>query len=291
MAGKYTLGGAYYMWLAFMDVNGYPVGQNSAPDTKVNGTVYAPYVVEGFVTVTSPTPTYTVLKRRAGQRTTGSAVIGIEDYSSFALTLSDMDETFNAMIRKAAVDAALATNTTISPANLGQKRFPRFVAGFIGGGLDDDSNTVRVTLIYNNVQIRGGWPGINAISGEQTNPNPLEYTLDLSLSTRTGLGYLYSATALAVEDNEDGAVLLRNQNYGYMLNTYIDDGSATSFTLSHRPAVNEHAGATNYFTKNGVTNHTGVSNVNTTTAVVTNTAGAASDIWVATFAVDRLIAA
>lgn len=290
MAGKYTLGGAYYMWLAFMDTNGYPVGQNSTPDTKSNGTVYAPYVVEGFVRIGAPTPTYTTLKRRAGQRTTGTAVIGVEDYGNIPLTLSDHDETFSNMIRKVAPDASLATNTTITAPNLGQKRFPRFVAGFIGGGLDDDGNTVRLTHIYNNVQIRGGWPGVEEVQGEQTNPFPLEFTIDLSMSSRTGLGYLYSATALAVEDNEDGGILLRNASYGYLINTYIDDGSATTFTLSHKPASSDNAGATNYFTKNGVTNHANVSGLSTSTGATTHTAGSATDIWVVGFAIDRLIA-
>lgn len=286
MAGKYVLAGAYRMWIAKKTLAGYPMGQLANPEAPVNNTVYAPYIVEGFVSVGAPTQSYDKITRRVGQRVTGSAVLGVSDYGSFPLTLSDYDETFHALISDTSLDTTLATAVTISAANFGQTDFPRFVVGFVGGGLDDDGNTVRVTAIYNNVQITKVMPTISEVSGEVTNSNPLEYTVDVSLSTRTGLGYLYSATSLAVQDNEDGAIILRHPTYGYLINTYIDDGIDTGIFMSHKPTVSEHAGATNIFTKNGVTAHASVGGVNVSTSELTITAGTAADIWVMTFATD-----
>lgn len=140
-----------------------------------------------------------------------------------------------------------------------------------------------LTWIYNNVQITNAIPGVS--QGDGVNPNPLAFTVIPRSSTRTALGYLYSATGLTVYNNSDIAVGLRYTS-PFSITTYIDDNAATSFATGYRPVSSDHAGAVNFFTTNGVTSHANVSGFSTTTGATTHTASTAADIWVATYATD-----
>ncbi len=283
VASAGMIAGAYRAQICFRDSNGYPKGQDSTPDAVTNGATMSPYLIPGFVEVGAPTPTRQIAQRRAGQTVTGQKALGVSDLGNFPLTLSDYDETFNAMIGESSVDVSLATEVAMSAPNALNPDPPGMILLLSMGFQTVAGVDQYLTYIYNNVQITNTIPGVTQADG--VNPNPLQYTVIVRSSPRTALGYLYSATGLAVYNNTDIAVCLRYTS-PFSITTYIDDASATSFVTGYRPVSADHAGAVNYFTKNGATSHANVSGFSTTTGATTHTAGSAADIWVATYATD-----
>lgn len=276
------IAGFYRAWVAYRNSSGYPMGQDASPNTVSNGEVKHPYLIPGMVDVGAPTPTRAIAQRRAGQVVTGQKALGTTDLGNFSFTLADYDETFHNMVTGATIDTALATDVAITAPNALNPDPPSLVLGLSMGFQRVDGTDEYLTWIYGNVQITAP-AGVGATQNDGVNPNPLQYTVIPRSTTRTPMGYLYSATALAVYNNADIAVGLR-YTYPFCLSTYIDDGSATTFAVGYRPVSSDNAGVVNMFTKNGVQNHTGVSGFSVTTGATTHTAGSAADIWVATYA-------
>jgi hypothetical protein len=272
------IAGFYDGWVWFRDSNGYPMGTLSTPDAPVVNTVYTPFRLPGPVEVTPPTISRETATSKGGQRIRNKRVLGVNDISDFTFTLSDYSETFNAMISGTTVDVTTLTNVATTAPNTGLTEPPQMGIAFAIGYQTDDGDNQTLTFMFHNVQISNSIPKGSQAGGE--NPNPLQYTVTPTRSSRTALGHLYSTTALNVTDDKDILSIYRHE-YPLFLTTYVANGAATTFTLPYLPISNDATGAaTNSLTKLGAI--TAVTSVNIATGVVTLTgAGTTGDIWVA----------
>lgn len=274
------ISGFYHAQIAFRDSAGYPMGQDSSPDTVTDGETKHAYKLTGPVEATAPTPTREIATFRGGQKVLGQRATGVTDFGTFDLTLSAYDETFNAYISGSTVDVTTASELAQTAPNTLNPDPPQLFLLLTMGFQDTAGTNKFITYIYPNVQIYPAVAGITQAGGE--NPNALTYTVVPSISTRSASGHLFSALGLNLTDNREIVYAVR-YNAPVSITTYIQAAAATSFVLGYRPVSNDAGGTINVFTTNGVTSHANVSGVDTTTGVVTITAATASDKWVALY--------
>lgn len=267
--------GFYLAQIAILDSNNYPMGTLTTPDSPVNGTVYSPYVIPAVVEYREPTPTYVEASSYAGMKHRGRRSHGVSDFGVGQLILSEFDDTFDALVMEYTVDTTLASSLRITARNAQRVQSRRFALWLTGGATDSNSTPNFITFCLGNVYFNR--QGVNLSQGGGQNPNNLTYDIVQNVSTRSPLGQLYSASALAVDGNADTMVAIRAAQ-PVTFTTYVDDGSATSIVVPYAPYYTEHAGAYNIFTKNGSTNHSNVSGISSATLTVT--AGTAADKWV-----------
>lgn len=274
------IAGMYHAWAAFRDSNGYPMGQDSTPDTKTAPSTLSPYKIPGIVEIGAPEMAVEVATRKAGQTIKGKRVLGISDIGSYPMTLSDYDETLHAMVTASLVDTTTMSGWTMTSPNSRNARRPQLIMGFSVGFTADDGSDQMMTWIYHNLQVSPALPGGSQKSGE--NPNPLQFSLTPSSSQRTGIGRLYSAMGFDVVEDSDICIAIRHTD-AIFVTTFIKDAVATSFTLPYLPTSNDATGAANNsITNNGAT--LAVTSVSTSTGLVTLTAaGVANDIVVMAF--------
>lgn len=275
------LAGFYYAQIMFRDTNGYPVGANATPNSKANGTVYNAYKLTGPVNVTAPTPTRENATFRGGMAILGQRALGTTDFGTFEMTLSAYDEVFESYVTGATNDVTNAgTENVLGANNTENLALPQFHLVLTAGWQDDTGTNRYMNWMYPNVQIAPGQISVTQDGG--VNPNPVQYTVIPSSSTRTTLGYLFSATGVGITNNRDIVSRWRT-DYPVTFATYVDDGADTSITTAYRPATSDVDGSRNVYTKNGVDNKANISAFSTTTAATTHTAGTAGDIWVISY--------
>lgn len=283
MAAVATAGhvaGFYHAQIAFRSNAGYPMGADSSPNTVAAGETKHAYKLTGPVEVTAPQVTRELATFRGGQVILGQRAMGVSDFGTFELTLSAFDETFNAYISGSTVDVTTVTELAQYAPNSLNPALPQFFLLLTAGFQDTSGANKYVTYVYPNVQISPAIAGATQDGGE--NPGAVTYTVTPSASTRAACGHLFSALGMNVTDNREIVYAIR-YDAPLTITTYIQETSVTTFTLGYRPLSDEHAGAINSFTTNGVTSHANVSAVNTTTGAVTITAATANDVWVALY--------
>lgn len=275
------LAGFYYAQIMFRDTNGYPVGSNSTPNSKTNGTVYNAYKLTGPVNVTAPTPTRELATFRGGMAILGQRALGTTDFGTFDLTLSAYDEVFESYVTGAVNDATNAgTENIFSASNTENLNLPQFHLVLTAGWQDSTGTNRYMNWMYPNVQIAPGQISVTQDGG--VNPNPVQYTVIPSSSTRTTLGYLFSATTVGITNDRDIVSRWRT-DYPVTFATYIDDGADTSVTTAYKPATSDVDGSRNVYTKNGVDNKANISAFSTSTGATTHTAGSATDVWIISY--------
>lgn len=260
---------------AFRDSNGYAKGVNTAPDTVVAGTVYGAYLYNKHISIGGATAQYETRLGRAGGKLWVKKVTGITDLSNFALAFSGQDTSLEAYFKGLTLDSttvstAIATVPTEVPEVL-----PSFVSVHHIEYDNADGSSEWLSLFYLNAQFTDtGGLGAGQAGGE--NPNPLAYEGVPNYSTRTAWGQLWSANANQDVTDDRAASQAIYSDWRYAIATYIDDGAATEYTLPYLPASST---VGNHFVfKNGTA--TAPSAVNTSTGVVTITAGSSGDVWV-----------
>jgi hypothetical protein len=286
MAATATTGmvaGFYHGWVWYRDSNGYPMGTLSTPDSPSTDTVYTPFILPGPVEVTPPTISRETAYSKGGQAIRNKRVLGVNDISDFTFTLSDYSETFNAMVGKTTVDVTTLTNVATTAPNVGLKEPPQMGIAFAIGYQTEAGDNQFLTYYFHNVQISNSIPQGSQSGGE--NPNPLQYTVTPTRSTRTALGVLYSATALAVTDDSDIMSIYRHE-YPFFVSTWVADGTEVDFSTAYLPVDDDNTGtATNSFALNGTV--TAVTSFATATGLCTISAhGSSGDIWVVGFPTD-----
>lgn len=282
-ADKGMIAGAYYMQIAFRNSDGLPMGTQTAPNSVVNGTTTHAYKVKGFVEVTAPGVSYSVANRRAGQKLLGKKQLGLSELGTFDITLSDYDEQFRAYVTGGTVDTTTASANTITAPNSYLSVKPQFVLVLTLGFQNDSGTDEYINIFYPNVTFSDAFPSGN--QGDGDNPNALTYTVTPSASSNTGFGFTFANSALAVQDNSDIQTVVRAAK-PIALTTYVDDGSATSFTVGYKPTSSAVDGSTNMFTVDGADGSDDVSAFSTTTGATTHTAQTAGDVWVAAYYTD-----
>lgn len=273
--------GFYLMQVAILDSENYPMGTLVTPNSPVNGTVYSPLVVEAPVEFAPPSPTYADAFSYAGQKLRGRRPFGATDYGIGTITLSEFDDVFDALVMGYTLDTATATAARIRATNAGRIQQRRFMVALTGGAVPEDSAVMYETTVLLNVYFQRQPFGMNQGTGQ--NPNNVTYNVYANTSNRTPWGQLLSAATVAVDGDSDTEFGFYH-DAPYMFTTYVDDGSATSFTLPYTPSYTEVAGASNIFYKEGVDNKAQVSAINGTGNKTVNiTAGTAADKWVIWF--------
>mgnify|MGYP006972355314 CR=1 FL=1 len=270
--------GMYNMWVAMRDSNGYPVGSNPTPNTKVNGTVYNAYRVPYTVTYTPPQEQFDTADERYGQQMGLKRDLGVSSLGVGTIELSRFDEQLWALIKKTAVDVSTNTEIAAVSHNAGQGLGPDMILGLSIGADNDAGGSQFYTTVFHKCTLKGRMPGSKQDGG--TNQNPTTFDIVPSRSIRTGSGRLFSATGLQVVDNSDDFTMYRHP-YQLYLSTFVKDGVLTTFKPQFLPVYNDVTGTGhNSFTNNGVT--AAVTSFSTTTGIVTNTAaGVAGDIEIA----------
>lgn len=269
--------GFLYAQVMFRNSSGYPMGGDSTPNSVSNGDVKHAYKLTGTVTADIPQPTRNVATFYGGQGILGQIDLGISDFGTFNLQLSAYDETFTGYITGTTPDVTnVGTSNVLTAMNSTKTNLPQFILALTTYFQTIDGTNRYATLMFPSVTIAPAFPSLTQDAG--TNPQALTYVVTPTTSTRSPFGYPNSSLSLGLQDNKDIMYVWRTDN-PVTCTTYIDDGSSTSFVLGYRPTNSENAGAVNVITKNGAAAHASVSNINTTTGVVTNTAGSAADIW------------
>ena len=275
--------GLYTAYVAKRNSDGYAVGTAADPENLTAGASLAPYMISYPVSVASPDITRAIAKQFGGQKIINQRQLGTSDIGAFEIEVSAFDATFDALVTGGAVDTTTQTGWGgMSAPNVNAVETPEFVLAFQMTYTPESGSDKWLTMFYNNVQIAPG--GLGANQNDGVNPNTRTYTVSPSSSTRLATGRLYSATALNVEDDKDISFRVTDE-YRLHLFTYIDDGSTTTFTLPYLPKYSDATGAAeNSITRNGAT--LAVTSVNTTTGVVTFTAGTSGDIIIVVYPTD-----
>lgn len=282
-AEKGMVAGMYHAFIMKRDSNGYPMGQLADPNAPAVATVYPPYKIPGIVGWVPPIPASEIATRRGGQKVLGQRRLGISGLGQGQLTLSDYDETFLSLIGGSAVDVATHTENALSAMNSQAFDIPQMFLMLVAGFQNDAGTNKFLTGGYNNVQVDQVDTPMSQNAGD--NPNGPVFNVTPSTSLRTPTGMLFSATGMAVVDDKD--INWRNHNSsnrGLWVDTYIDDGIATTFALTYKPIDTDETGITNMITKNGVL--TAVTSIVLATGVVTITPGTSGDIWVVAYPTD-----
>jgi hypothetical protein len=257
------------------------MGQETDPDTVVDGTTTHAYLLENVIDFVPSAPTYPVVTDFGGQNVRSKTVLPASEFGTPTFSLSERDEEFESLfVKDNLIDSTYNTGRTITGGNFNQDTFPRTIVRF------HIRRTNAVTFLtewsvytYLNAQIRlTGEAGAAQVTGDATNPNPFTYSLDLSTSLRDVTGTLLSAMTLGLTGNID-AVTHHVASNPIHTTTYVDDNSAPSFILGYRPISTDATGAVeNNVSTNGT--QSSVTSIATTTGVVTRTATGASDIVV-----------
>ena len=280
--GAGHIAGIYTAQIMFRDANGYPMGNLKTPNSPSNGTVYNAYKLTGPVSFTAPEPTIETAEFKGGMDVLGALDLGIASLGTFQMTLSADDEVLRSYINGSTNDVTNAgTENVLSAPNSENLARPQFHLVLTTGFQTLDGTNRYQHWMYPNVTIREGSRSTSQDGG--TNPNPLTYTVTPSKSTRTTLGYLFSATGLGVTNNRDIVTYWRTNNL-MTFATYVDDGADTSVNVGYLPITSDVDGSNNVITKNGVDNKANISALSTTTGATTHTAGTAADIWVISYA-------
>lgn len=278
MADRFSYGFKYLL-VAKRDSNGYPMGQLATPNSPTVDTEYSALVLNTGISYTPPEPTIDTVSERGGGALRKKKQIGVNDFSDGSFVLSSSSDALQAMATGGVVDTATVSGWTQIPANDNAVPAPSLFLMFIGQTEDENGNEKWIHRVLPNAQIkRTGGSGLSQDAGE--NPNPVEYTITASNSSRGIDGRLFSAGAMAVEDDKELKYDIIADN-PLMLTTYVDDGSTGAANLPYKmSAATPVTGATspNSSTESGVT--AAVTSYNATSGAVALTAADSGDIWV-----------
>lgn len=284
-ASKYNNIAAWYFQVMKRDSNGYPIGVAADPENTTPNTTYSAYVVDGLVSYDPSIITYPIVTNQGGQKVISRTRVAATDYGTPVAQFSQRDETFEALVTNSAVDTATNTTRTIRGANANQQVWNDFMV-LVGiqvtnsetGFSEWDHYAVLNTEIAQTTNA-----GAAQITGDATNPNPLDYSLTPSLSLRDITGELISGLATSVNGGEDAITYFRTSN-PVAVSTFIADGAATTFTLPYLPISSDVTinASPNHATINGTV--TALSAVDTSTGQVTlSAAGTTGDIVVVSY--------
>lgn len=275
------LSGLYMGQIAILDEDDYPMGTLVTPDAPTHGTVYSPYVFFAVVEANFGNPTSENAQSYAGMSLRGRRPLGTTDYGVGTLTMSEMDDVFDALVMGYTLDATTATSARIRAKNAKRLQQRRFMVALTAGATPVNSANDFETIVLLNVYFDNAQYGVNQSGG--TNPNNVTYNMYVNASTRAPWGQLLSAATVAVDGDADTEMALNHAD-PYLFTTYVDDNSSATFTLPYSPSQTEVAGAHNIIFKEGVESKAQVSAINGTGNKTVNiTAGADFARWVLWF--------
>lgn len=234
---------AFYLQIAFRNSAGYPVGQTIS-GTMSNGATSSAYLVDGLIDLTPGVATNPRVTNQGGQKVISQTPLPANDYGSPTFQLSQRDEQLEAYLSDSLLDVSYNSEWMMRGANVTQEDFPNFTVIFSVQGTD--STTMAQWwdnyLFYNCRIVKTVEAGAGQVTGDVVNPNPFQYSLQLSLSTRHTTGTLLSAMTMGLNNNQDAYGHIRADN-PLGLTTYKDDNTTGTFTLGYRPVSAEVTGS------------------------------------------------
>ena len=270
--------GLYYITHAFRDSNGYPMGDLTTPDAPTADTAYHGVLLQNPVEYTPPEPSFLRAIDKGGQKIRGQKDMGVDDYGTGSIVLSEFNNTFHAHVTGGVVDSTQVSGWDAVGSNVNKVTKPSFFLMVTTKAYDYAAAAdVWSTWIYLNCQITPTFPGASQSDGE--NPNPVTYTIVPNTSTRDVSGELLSGTLMALEDNTD-LVIHRKTDYPLGLTTYKEHATVptNTYITGYRPQDSTVDDSSKLFTENGVviaaTSH------DTTTGVVVTSGNSTSSISV-----------
>lgn len=266
--------------MAYRDSDGYPIGVQSddvivAADDAAVGETYHAVTVNGYVSHTAPVKEIEYATDQSDGTNKGKVPMGITDYGTGEIELSEEDELALNMIRNARSDTTLNTAWTVTSGNDTSITSPAMILMFTDRVRNQKTGQFRYrNKIYHNATITVTTPSGASQSGG-VNPNNMTWSYDPSPSDRaSALGYLFSDTTLDVEEDNDTYSIVWSDN-PLSFTTYIGDGTTGTWETLYKPLFNNVTGdVRNTITKEGIKYP--VTSFVTSTAIITPAASVTS---------------
>jgi hypothetical protein len=278
-AANFSLLGKRFQ-IAYRDTDGYPIGVQEdgtivAADDAAIGETYNAVTVNGFVSFTAPVKEVEYATDQSDGTNKGKIPMGINDYGTGEIELSEEDELALNMIKNVSTDTTLNTSWRVTSGNDTSITSPSMIIMFSVLVRNQINGAARYkNLIYHNATITVTTPAGAGQTGG-TNPNNQTWSYDVAPSDRaSALGYLFSDTTLDVEEDNDTYSIVWSDN-PLSFTTYIGDGTTGTWETLYKPLYNNITGdVRNTITKEGVKYP--VTSYSVTTAVITPAASVTS---------------
>jgi hypothetical protein len=275
------IAGLKYMLIGRVDSDGFNMGQAADPDSPTVNQTYPAYLVTHPVDYTAPSVSRQTATDKGGQRFRGKRDLGVNEVGDGAITVSDYDMTLDVIATGGGIDTSYVSGWTQGAPNLNTDDLKQVWIAFIEPSQSRDDatygdNNYRVKF-YPSVQLSPEDADANQNGG--TNPNSVAYNFTPQVVNKLMNGITFDLLDVDYTNDENHFHNIIPQN-PIMVETFVANGAATTFTLQYKPLYNtaNNAGR-NWITKNGA--NASVSSVNVSTGVVTLSApGDSGDIWV-----------
>lgn len=258
--------------------DGYVTGQLDPDNVGVGPTVSPAYFIKGGMKLTAPKATRRTAEWSDYGAPSGKRQGGIDSIGTGTLEVNQVDSTLATLINGGSIDTTTFVGAEISSDNNANPT-PNTLA-FVGIASIDipGGGTVYKHFVYPNCTISKSQPDVNQLEGQAKNPNSITLTIEPSMADTFPVGVPFGSNQ-GWYGNQEFAFDMDVENPLFM-DTWIADGSATTFNLSALPKKSTvTSGKTdNWVTKNGTP--TAPTSISTSTkAVVIASAGSAGDLW------------
>ena len=272
--------GAYYVQVAKRDANGYPKGVVADPNSVAADTTMHAYLLRNIISFTPATPTRETVTDRGGQAIRAQADLGVSEFGTATMELSEFDDTFHAYITGGGVETTNPSGFRQVGSNVNTVSLPSWFVVLTAKVESISGSTITTKYrhwIMPNCQIRPAYPSMSQNAG--VNPNPVSYEIVPNVSARTLTGELFSATDMSVENDTDMFYSILTSNpIGITSYTATGVANPETFILGYRPLTTHATTSDKLLTQNGVADT--IVSLSTSTGVLTTATGVASDIYV-----------
>lgn len=253
-------------------------GQLDPDNVGVGPTLSPAYFIKGGMKLSTAKATRRSAEWSAYGSSTGKRQGGIDSIGTGSLEVNEVDATLTTLINGGLIDTTTLVGAEITADNNANPN-PNQLC-FVGIATIDvpGGGTVYKHFVYPNCTISKTASDISQLEGQAKNPNTITLTIEPNMAEAFPVGVAFSAT----QDwygYQEFAFELDTANPMF-LDTWIADGTATTFNLSALPKFSTVTGGKNdnWVTKNGVP--TAPTSISTSTkAVVISGAGSAADVW------------
>jgi len=276
-------GGVYDIvaaWIARVNSSGIAVGQLDPDSVGVGPTVSPAYRIYGLDSIKPAAGTKASVQWRSSSIPDGKVQVGLDGINDAEVTVTQWDDGLGPMINGGLVDTtSLSGMEWSAPNNMNpQPNTVCFCAIAKFNRFGNTKGTKYLHFLYPYCTISRDTVGSQQVSGNQTNPNNIVLRISPQPASKFPVGVAFGAN-----QNWYGYQEFEFQglaDYPYFMDTWIADGTATTFDLTYKPKKSTVTGGKtdNWVTKNGT--ETAPTSISTSTgAVVVAAAGTAADIW------------
>lgn len=266
-------------WATRLNSSSQGTGQLDPDSVGVGPTVSPAFLLKGPMTLKTAKGSRSTVEWRGGGRPEGKTQAGLDSIGDAELQLSQWDTSLDPFMMGGLLDTTSLVNAEISaPNNINPTPNTVACCGIVKINLQGSVKGVKyVHFFYPRATMSRETPDAQQVDGNQKNPSPITIKITPSVTDHFWNGIAFGANQGYYTNSEFELAL--TYPYPYFFDTWIADGTATTFTTTYLPKKSTVAlGKTdNWFTKNGAL--VVPTSISTTTGVVTlASAGSASDI-------------